>query len=116
MEFERIACKKFKNFSSFYDYCYIFDISGQILTKSGFYEWRMCDRILYSFPKGMRFSMNKTKLDICDLVRMAAENPARLMGLENKKGAIKPGNDADFILFKDNFDIERVYIQGRQLF
>lgn len=68
MEFERIACKKFKNFSSFYDYCYIFDISGQILTKSGFYEWRMCDRILYSFPKGMRFSMNKTKLDKTSII------------------------------------------------
>jgi dihydroorotase len=33
-----------------------------------------------------------------DLVRVACEEPARLFGLHPRKGALKPGSDADFVI------------------
>lgn len=83
---------------------------NKAVTEDGIIVGSMC-----TLDTTIKELLNKTKLDICDLVRIASENPARLIGMENKKGAIKPGNDADFILFNNDFDIERVYIQGRQL-
>ena len=42
----------------------------------------------------------KTKfLDWCDMVKLTAENPAKIFGL-SKKGRIAPGYDADLVLWK----------------
>lgn len=40
--------------------------------------------------------VNKRGLPLTDLARMMSANPARLYGFSGKKGAIKPGLDADF--------------------
>lgn len=45
-----------------------------------------------------------------DAVKMAAENPARLLNI--KKGQIKEGYDADFITVDGNFDLKNVVISG----
>jgi dihydropyrimidinase len=34
----------------------------------------------------------------CDIVRVCAEQPARLMGLASRKGSIEPGKDADIVV------------------
>jgi allantoinase len=36
---------------------------------------------------------------LTDVVRWMSEGPARLAGLDDRKGAIQPGHDADFVLF-----------------
>jgi allantoinase len=41
----------------------------------------------------------KRGLDIAHVAQWMAQNPARLVGLEGKKGAIAPGADADLVLF-----------------
>jgi N-acetylglucosamine-6-phosphate deacetylase len=43
-------------------------------------------------------------------VRMASENPARLMGLN--KGKIEVGYDADFILVDDDFNLIHSIARG----
>jgi dihydropyrimidinase len=43
--------------------------------------------------------VNGGKIDLCCLVRVLAENPARIFGLFPKKGAIREGSDADLVLF-----------------
>lgn len=43
-------------------------------------------------------------------VRMATENPARLMGLN--KGKIEVGKDADFIIVDDDFNLVRSVVRG----
>jgi len=47
-------------------------------------------------------------------VKMASENPARRLGLQSK-GAIRPGMDADLVLFSEAFEPETVMIGGRIL-
>jgi len=43
-------------------------------------------------------SMNKGKIGLGRLVEVFSENPAKLMGLYPKKGALLPGSDADIVI------------------
>lgn len=57
----------------------------------------------------------KAEIPVADCVRMAATNPARLMGIDDRKGSIEQGKDADLILFDENFRLHSVWIGGRPL-
>lgn len=57
----------------------------------------------------------KAEIPLADCVRMAATNPARLMSINDRKGSIEQGKDADLILFDENFRLQSVWIGGKQL-
>lgn len=57
----------------------------------------------------------KAEIPVADCVRMAATNPARLMSINDRKGSIEQGKDADLILFDENFRLQSVWIGGKQL-
>lgn len=48
--------------------------------------------------------VNRGQIDLCCLVRVLAENPARIFGLFPRKGAIQEGSDADLVLFDPSFE------------
>ncbi len=48
-----------------------------------------------------------------DAVRMCAGTPARLAGVEKRKGSLAPGQDADIVLMDNNWTVQRVYVRGR---
>lgn len=52
---------------------------------------------------------------IYDAVKMASATPARVIGIDNQKGYIKEGYDADILLFDDNINIKNVMVMGRFL-
>jgi len=45
-------------------------------------------------------------------VRMATLNPARLLGIEARKGQLVPGGDADIVLLDDALSVSRVFARG----
>ena len=47
---------------------------------------------------------------------MATYNGARHCKVEDHKGLIKEGYDADIILFDDNINIKKVFINGKEKF
>ena len=49
-------------------------------------------------------------------VRMASANPAKHLGVFDKKGSIEPGKDADLIVFDENVNIKTVFVGGKKLF
>lgn len=51
-------------------------------------------------------------LDIPLAVRMASANPAKVLGLDNVKGQVKEGFDADLIIFNDKFEIKKTFVAG----
>lgn len=57
----------------------------------------------------------KAEIPVADCVRMAATNPARLMGIDDRVGSIERGKAADLILFDDHFRLHSVWIGGKQL-
>lgn len=71
-----------------------------------------------SIASGIRLiqvMVEKAGVSVADCVRMAATNPARLMGIDDRKGSIERGKDADLILFDENFRLQSVWIGGKQL-
>jgi N-acetylglucosamine-6-phosphate deacetylase len=54
----------------------------------------------------------KLGIPVGDAVRMLTLNPATLLGIEFKKGALRTGADADIVLLNDGLEIERVWARG----
>jgi N-acetylglucosamine-6-phosphate deacetylase len=47
-----------------------------------------------------------------DVVRMLTANPAKLLGIEFKKGALRTGADADIVLLDENLQVTNVWTRG----
>lgn len=54
----------------------------------------------------------KLGVPLADAVRMLTLNPATLLGIEFKKGALRTGADADIVLLNDALEIANVYVRG----
>ncbi len=59
--------------------------------------------------------MKHTGISIADTFYIASYNPARLLGMDDKKGSIEPGKKADFILFDDLMKIYEVWLDGQMI-
>lgn len=51
-------------------------------------------------------------LPLIDCVRMATETPARVLGLENELGVLKPGARADIVICGEHIVISKVFVGG----
>jgi N-acetylglucosamine-6-phosphate deacetylase len=49
---------------------------------------------------------------LSDAVRMLTLNPATLLGIEFKKGALRTGADADIVLLNEGLELSRVWARG----
>ncbi len=54
-------------------------------------------------------------IPLSDAVRMVTYNPAQLIDEGHRKGQLKTGMDADFVLFDEQLNIKDVYIGGQKL-
>lgn len=52
---------------------------------------------------------------LVDAVRMLTLNPATLIGISNKKGALRAGADADIVLLTEGLQVSRVWTRGQLL-
>ncbi len=60
--------------------------------------------------------MTFTDCPLENAIRTVTYNPAKLLGLECKKGIIAPGNDADLVLLDDDFSIHTTIVAGKIAF
>lgn len=60
----------------------------------------------------IRTMLSAVGLPIWEAVGMMSENPARLLGVFDRKGSIAPGKDADLILFDGDVNIKKVMVAG----
>lgn len=56
-----------------------------------------------------------TDATLCEGVRMLTHNPAKILGIENEKGTLAVGFDADIVLFDKDINIIRVMNGGKLL-
>ena len=54
-------------------------------------------------------------IPLADAVRMLTLNPATLLGIEFKKGALRTGADADIVLLDENLHVTNVWTRGLPL-
>jgi len=53
---------------------------------------------------------------LVDCVRMMTATPARIAGIDNRKGSLLPGKDADIVIFDENINIKTTIIEGNVIY
>jgi len=51
-----------------------------------------------------------------DAILMMSTTPARIMGIEQKKGSLITGKDADIVIFNEDIQIQKTIIGGKQVY
>lgn len=96
-----------------------YDLGGQTVTVRG-NDARLADGTLagstLTLDRAVKNMVKLVGVPLADAVCMASLNPARNIGISNRKGSIEAGKDADLILFDENIDIRRVWIGGEERF
>lgn len=64
----------------------------------------------------VRNMRNLADVPLIDAVRMMTYNPANIMGIQNRKGCLSPGKDADICVFDDDLNIKTVLVGGETTF
>lgn len=75
-------------------------LAGSILT---------LDKAIYNVYKN-------TELPLHEIVKMASFNGAKLCKVDNRKGLIKEGYDADLVLFDENINIKTTIVNGNVVY
>lgn len=57
-----------------------------------------------------------TKCSFIDAVNSVTINPAKLLKIDDKKGSIEIGKDADLILFDSDYSIHSTFVDGKYVF
>jgi N-acetylglucosamine-6-phosphate deacetylase len=57
--------------------------------------------------------IDQVGVPLVEAVRMASLTPARVIGVDDRKGSLAPGKDADVAIFDEDFKAWRVMIGGR---
>lgn len=57
-------------------------------------------------------TLTYTKKGLVDVVKMASLNIARELGIDDKKGSLVEGKDADIVLFSNTFEVQDVFVEG----
>ena len=63
----------------------------------------------------VRNMVNLAGVSIPDAVTMATATPARIAGLDHRKGSLKPGYDADIVLLCKDLQVQQVFAMGNML-
>jgi len=56
------------------------------------------------------------EVPLVDCVRMMTATPARIAGIDNRKGSLLPGKDADIVIFDENINIKTTIIEGHVIY
>ncbi len=63
----------------------------------------------------VRNMVNLAGVSLCDAVMMATATPARVAGLDDRKGHLKVGYDADIVLLDKELQVATVYAMGKKV-
>ncbi|PIE35037.1 N-acetylglucosamine-6-phosphate deacetylase [candidate division KSB3 bacterium] len=95
---------------------YVF--SDQQVTKSGKYVYirgkvgeTLAGSIL-DMNRGVEILVKQAGYTRQQAIKAASANPARALGIDDTKGDLAPGKDADIVILNEGFDVQSVFIQG----
>lgn len=60
----------------------------------------------------VRNAVEMLGIELPQAIRMVSANPARVLGLESRKGKIVEGYDADLVLMSKNLEVEQTFVAG----
>ena len=63
----------------------------------------------------VRTMWKKANVPLTDTIKMITENPAKLLKIDDLKGRLLPGKDADIVIFDENVNIQAVFYAGKKI-
>lgn len=66
--------------------------------------------------KAVKNFKEKVGVKLEDAVYIASYSPAKLLGVENKKGSLEVGKDADIIIFDKDLNIKMTIVEGKIIY
>ncbi|HLT51602.1 MAG TPA: N-acetylglucosamine-6-phosphate deacetylase [Arenibacter sp.] len=64
----------------------------------------------------VRNMIGMADVPLLDAILMMSTTPARIMGIDQKKGSLNVGKDADIVVFDQNIQIQETIIGGRRVY
>lgn len=66
-----------------------------------------------TLDKAVKNILTNTDLSLYESVALASYNSAKVIGVQDRKGLIKEGYDADIVIFDDDIDIKKTIVGGK---
>ena len=66
--------------------------------------------------QALRNMIKFTGMSLNEVLPMATSVPAEAMGWSGQRGVLKPGADADVIIFNDDLIVEKTFVLGKEVF
>ena len=63
----------------------------------------------------VRTMYQQAEVRLEDAVRMMTYNPAKILGIQGRKGSLSAGMDADVVIFDDEIRIQSVLVKGKKV-
>ena len=65
--------------------------------------------------KGLKILVEKALVPLDAAINSCTLNPARCLGVDDRKGKLVVGYDADFVVLEDNYDVVQTYCRGKKM-
>ena len=60
--------------------------------------------------------LHVAEVPITDVIKMITATPARILNVNDKKGELAPGKDADIVIFDADINIQMTIIKGKIIY
>lgn len=64
----------------------------------------------------VRTMINLAEVPLYDAVQMMTSTPASILGIQNNKGSLAAGMDADIVIFDENINVSRTIVAGKTIY
>ncbi len=97
----------------------VYDLGGQQVTvkenTATLADGTLAGSVL-RMPQAIKNMLKFTECDLLDAVKMASENPAKVLGICDKKGSISIGKDADLVVLDEHLNVAMTICGGREVY
>lgn len=69
-----------------------------------------------TFDRLVRTMLSLTEAPLLDIITMASQTPAKIMKVQDRKGSLEMGKDADIIIFDNDVNIQMTMVEGRIIY
>jgi len=97
----------------------IYDLGGQEVTvakgQARLKDGTLAGSVL-TMDKAVRNLVTKVGVSLMEAVQMATFNPAKRLGVEDRKGSLESGKDADIVILNKKLEVELTMIAGKVVY
>lgn len=97
----------------------VYDLGGQMVTVKGnvaeLPDGRLAGSVL-KMSNAIQNMMRATRISLLDVVKMAAENPAKILKVFSDKGSIALHKDADLVVLDDQYNVVWTMCRGQVVY